>query len=352
MNTGKQVNVMIGLLLVLVIVLGGYLLNENNRQDEALRDITERNAERGARLFVQNCRTCHGLRGLGVEDDPAGFGAKLNSPAFLVLSDATDHVYVYDGERDEIVRRDVSNLEPTSVGVADGIRDFLGDTIACGRTNTLMPPWAQRFGGSLSDTQVDQLVILITNGRWDLVEEEAHEADEESGLAPDEIVVADFSSLTATKSNCGQFTGPAAQVFRARDPFATAPPPAATATPEPTETVAPPPPGGPAVAVSLTEFAIAADDLAEADGVTFRVANDGAVSHEFVVIRSDAAPDALAIAAGVADESQLDVVGRIGQWPGGETREGTFELTPGAYLLICNLPGHYQLGMTVAFTAE
>ena len=352
MNTGKQVNAMIGLLLVLVLMLGGYLLNEGNRQDEALRDITERNAERGARLFVQNCRGCHGLRGLGAEDDPAGFGAKLNSPAFLIFSDASDHTYVFDAESDEVVRREVSDLEPTSTGVAAGLRNFLGDTISCGRTNTLMPPWSERFGGPLSDTQVEQLVTLITVGRWDLVEEESHEVDEESGLTAEEIVVSDFSTLSATKSNCGQFSGAEAQVFRVRDPFSTEPPAEVTATPEPA--AAPPPSGGPAVEVSLAEFSvIAASDSVEANGVTFRVTNDGVVAHEFVVVRTDAAPDALEVAGGVADESAVDVVGRIDQWPGGgETREATFAMTPGRYLLICNLPGHYQLGMTVEFTAE
>lgn len=65
MNTSKQINVMIGLLFVIFVVVAGYLLNETSRQDVEADEITERNAERGARLFVRNCRTCHGLEGEG-----------------------------------------------------------------------------------------------------------------------------------------------------------------------------------------------------------------------------------------------------------------------------------------------
>ena len=355
MNTSKQVVAMMGLMMLLVVSLFLYLLNEGNRQGAALEEVTERNAERGARLFVQNCRSCHGLGGLGPEDEPAGFGAKLNSPAFLVFSDASDHVYVFDAGRDEIVRRDVSDLEPTSAGVAAGIRGFLADTIACGRTNTFMPSWSERFGGPLSDTQINHLVTMITNARWDLVEEIGHEVDEESGLTAAEIIVSDLSALSITRSNCGQYTGDQAQNFRARDPFA--PPGAATAAPTATPAAATTaaPAGGAVVEVSLTEFSLtpAVDAAAAADGITFQVSNDGVVTHEFVVIRSDAAPDALPLAAGVVDESQVEVMGRIDQWPGeGETREATFSLTPGRYLLICNLVTHYQLGMTAAFSVE
>ena len=82
------------------------------------------------------------------------------------------------------------------------------------------------------------------------------------------------------------------------------------------------------------------------------MANDGALEHEFVVVRSDLAVDALPQAGGAVDESQIEVVGRIEQWPGGETKEATFSLTAGSYVLICNIPGHYQLGMRAAFRVQ
>ena len=340
MNTGKQVNAMIGLLFLTLLILGAYTINEGNRQDDARVEITERNAGRGAKLFVQNCRGCHGLEGLGPEGDPVGVGPKLNTTAFLVLTENNEF-----------------GVSATPGGAAQGIRTFLFDTIACGRTNTFMPKWSEDFGGSLSDQQISNIVTMITNGRWDLVEEEAHHADEVAGLSEQEVravVVSDPSTLAITQSNCGQYSATDAQAFRNRDPFSDAAPAAAAATAEPTAaaTQAPASPGGPVVTATMSEFAITADASADANSVTFRVVNDGAIAHEFVVVRSDLGAKDLPQAGGVVDESQVEVVGRIDQFAGGETREATFNLAAGNYLLICNLPGHYLLGMVAAFTAN
>ena len=339
MNTGKQVNAMIGLLFLTLLILGAYTINEGTRQADATEEITERNAGRGAKLFVQNCRGCHGLEGLGPEGDPFGVGPKLNSTAFLVLTENNEF-----------------GLSATPAGAAQGIRTFLYDTIACGRTNTFMPKWAESFGGSLSDQQINNIVTMITNGRWDLVEEESHHADEVAGLTEEEIrdlVISDPSTLSITQSNCGQYSGADAQAFRTRDPFSDAPATAAaTAEPTAAATQAPVASDGPVVTAAMSEFMITADASADANGVTFRVTNKGAIAHEFVVIKSDAGVGDLPQAGGVVDESQVEVVGRIDQYAGGETREATFNLTPGNYLLICNLPGHYQLGMSAAFTAN
>ena len=227
MNTSKQINVMIGLLFVIFVVVAGYLLNETSRQDVEADEITERNAERGARLFVRNCRTCHGLEGEG------GIGFALNNPAFLVLGE--DNVY---------------GAPATPEGEAEGIRTFLRETIACGRVGTFMPKWALEFGGSLSATQVEQLVTLITGdpaGRrdyWELVREEGLHADEQQfgpvleqrlGRHPTaaEIVAesqaetpADAATLSLTQNACGQYTSELKIDRRSRtDPRVAAPPP-------------------------------------------------------------------------------------------------------------------------------
>ncbi|MYA20370.1 MAG: c-type cytochrome [Chloroflexi bacterium] len=169
MNTSKQVNVMIGLLFVTFVVTVGYLFNEANRQEVESAEINERNAHRGARLFVQNCRNCHGLDGSGKDANGVGtIGVALNAPHFLILGE--DNVY---------------NAAATSESEAEAIRTYLNETIACGRVNTYMPKWDIRFGGSLSPTQVEQLVTLIVGdptGKhdfWDLVLEEGEHADEE-----------------------------------------------------------------------------------------------------------------------------------------------------------------------------
>ncbi len=107
------------------------------------------------------------------------------------------------------------------------------------------------------------------------------------------------------------------------------------------------------VAVALVEFAVnPAQDAADAGTLTFSVSNDGTISHDFWAIKTDLAPDALPTEASRVDEDQVDVVGRTGEFSAGETQEVTVDLEPGSYVLICNVPGHYDLGMRAAFTVE
>ncbi len=210
MNTSKQINAMIGLLFVIFLAFGVYALNEGNRLDDASEAELELQVRRGARLFVSNCRSCHGLDGEGA------VGPLLNSPAYLILEEGNEF-----------------GVDATPAGEADGIHDFLFNTISCGRTGTAMPIWAEQFGGSLSDTQVEQIVAMITNGRWDLVEEIGEEADSHrTPDLPDVVISGDrVSSLSLTKLNCGQYNAITAIPFRTReDPRIAASPPA-TETP-------------------------------------------------------------------------------------------------------------------------
>ena len=200
MNTSKQVNAMIGLLGLLLVILGGYFVYESTRQAHAEVEQTERNAERGARIFVSNCRTCHGMEGLGPEE--GAIAPRLNNPAFLILNEEQAAGY---------------GVEPTAQGEATAIHTFLFDTIACGRTGTFMPPWSQEHGGSLSNTRIEQVVTLITNGRWDLVEEYAAEHDAETGDTRETVVVTDASTLAQTQANCGQYNAVTALPFRTRE---------------------------------------------------------------------------------------------------------------------------------------
>jgi mono/diheme cytochrome c family protein len=210
MNTSKQVNIMIGTVLLAILMYGGYIGYESTRQAEQRVEVTEKIAERGARLFVSNCRGCHGLDGEG------HVGPPLNRPAFRILG-----------------ANDPSGAPATPQGEADAVNAFLFNTISCGRTNTFMPLWAQRFGGSLSDTQVHQLTTLITEGRWDLVKQIGEEHDAEVGATAKDILV-DAGTLSLTEKNCGQYTADNAADIRGRDPFAAggaAPAAAAAAAP-------------------------------------------------------------------------------------------------------------------------
>lgn len=125
----------------------------------------------------------------------------------------------------------------------------------------------------------------------------------------------------------------------------------------------PPGPAGPSgkdgssgaqVAVTLKEMAITLDRTTVAAGaITFKVQNTGAVTHEVVVIRSDLAIDKLPADADQADKVSEDgSQGESGDLEAGKTATFTLHLNTGHYLLICNLPGHYGLGMRVALTVN
>jgi len=107
----------------------------------------------------------------------------------------------------------------------------------------------------------------------------------------------------------------------------------------------------PTLSVALTDFAIAADPgTVKAGRVVFAIRNRAAMTHELIVIRTDLAPDALPIEGGKAKEDGK--VGGVANIAAGVSRKLTLDLTPGRYVLICNVPGHYQLGMRVALTVE
>jgi len=84
----------------------------------------------------------------------------------------------------------------------------------------------------------------------------------------------------------------------------------------------------------------------KAGKVTFLVKNDGALAHEFVVLRTDAHHHALAVKGGEAVETGLK--GEIVKIVPGQKRSLTLSLKPGKYVLLCNLLGHYRAGQFAA----
>ena len=73
---------------------------------------------------------------------------------------------------------------------------------------------------------------------------------------------------------------------------------------------------------------------------------------ELVVIRTDLAADALPVSGATVDESQLDVLGRTDTIGGGESETLSLNLSAGSYVLICNVPGHWGLGMRSSLTVQ
>jgi uncharacterized cupredoxin-like copper-binding protein len=105
-----------------------------------------------------------------------------------------------------------------------------------------------------------------------------------------------------------------------------------------------------AVDVELADFSI---DPSVADVVagetTFDIRNVGGTAHEFVVMRTELAADALPTddTGSVEEEgaADLEVVDEVEDLAPDEEAELTVTLEEGHHVVICNLPGHYGAGM-------
>jgi uncharacterized cupredoxin-like copper-binding protein len=89
---------------------------------------------------------------------------------------------------------------------------------------------------------------------------------------------------------------------------------------------------------------------AKAGSVTFVVKNIGHLKHEFVVLKTRT-PAAKLKTSG-AKAVITGQVGKILQFGPGQTRTLTRKLAPGHYVLLCNLPAHYQAGQRTDFTVH
>ena len=156
-NTEKQILAMVLLLVIAVASLGAYVWFDNGRRTEAASEVFERDAERGAHLFANNCRVCHGNEGRGQEKNSSLVGPALNKPG---------NTYAWRTENE---------------GQLEVLQNRYRGTITCGRNGTAMPPWAVAEGGSMNDFQIENLVTLVTTNAgnaWAIALEVAHEQDE------------------------------------------------------------------------------------------------------------------------------------------------------------------------------
>ena len=112
-------------------------------------------------------------------------------------------------------------------------------------------------------------------------------------------------------------------------------------------------PAGGDVVVDMDDFSLdAAPGTHTAGAVTFEIRNGGPSVHALTIIRSDAASDALPVENGLIPEGQVDVVDEETDIPPGADATLSTELEAGSYILVCNLPAHYESGMYAAFTVE
>ncbi len=63
MNTGKQINAMIAMMLLLLLLVGVYTIYDPFRAEATEERTHEEINERGAKVYLRNCRACHGNTG-------------------------------------------------------------------------------------------------------------------------------------------------------------------------------------------------------------------------------------------------------------------------------------------------
>ena len=114
---------------------------------------------------------------------------------------------------------------------------------------------------------------------------------------------------------------------------------------------------GTPVNVLLEDFKVRqAAAVVPAGTVRFRILNQGPTSHEFIVVRTDRAPDKLPLQRdGLTvneDAPGIDLLDEAEGLDIDDRRNLVLDLAAGNYVLYCNLEGHYLGGMRAAFTVR
>jgi mono/diheme cytochrome c family protein len=136
------------ILLTIVALAQGFLLlvaygaNEPFRQSAAAERQLDFAQHNGAHTYVQYCLSCHGAEGRGYLENVNLPGKPLNTP----------------------------ELQSTNAEQQKANVKMIYQTIDNGR-GAIMPAWGTANGGPLNYEMINELVALITGGRWDLVAE-------------------------------------------------------------------------------------------------------------------------------------------------------------------------------------
>jgi len=129
LNTQKQIVLIVALFFIFVGGCAAYTaIDLPVRASDQQKWTDEQSVERGALLYANNCRSCHGNKGDG------GVGPTLN-------------------------RADLQDQDPLLLRQS---RELVRRTLQCGRAGTLMPAWLNTNGGALNSIQIEHLVNLIT----------------------------------------------------------------------------------------------------------------------------------------------------------------------------------------------
>jgi uncharacterized cupredoxin-like copper-binding protein len=105
------------------------------------------------------------------------------------------------------------------------------------------------------------------------------------------------------------------------------------------------------VAVHLKDYRVELSVATVKPGtVRFGVKNEGGMEHSFELMRTDLPFDKLPTVDAKAKEDGL--VKQVKSLAVGKVSVVTVDLAAGKYVIICNVAGHYQLGMRAALTIQ
>jgi uncharacterized cupredoxin-like copper-binding protein len=105
--------------------------------------------------------------------------------------------------------------------------------------------------------------------------------------------------------------------------------------------------GGSVVQISERDFSISAPKYVTAGDTVLSVENHGPDDHELIVVRTNGSPLPLRTDGLTVDEDaiQHSEAGALEPGDPGSVRTLDVHLTPGRYVLLCNMSGHYMGGM-------
>ena len=106
------------------------------------------------------------------------------------------------------------------------------------------------------------------------------------------------------------------------------------------------------VAVHMQDYkVILSVPTAKAGTVKFGIKNEGGMEHSFELIKTDLPFDKLPTTAD-AKAKEDGLIKQVKSLAVGKVEVVTADLAAGNYVIICNVAGHYQLGMRAAFTVN
>lgn len=119
------------------------------------------------------------------------------------------------------------------------------------------------------------------------------------------------------------------------------------------------PAAGGSLTIGMSDYAFSPNDTTTNAGtVRISAPNRGQLPHELVLLKTNQSPGSLpTLSNGEVDEEGLEAKGvespgEIEDVDPGKTKSAALKLTPGKYVMICNLPGHYKQGMYGTLTVK